>query len=221
MKYLFRQRFFTILMLGFVVLFPGMTSCTYHHYKGLEKSSTAIRIPDIFDSSFRKATYVTDFEVFGNALSGITIIKKVIPTNTYHVVFMSQIGLTYFDLEVAMDRDTGGYQVNYIMKSLNRDFIKKALQTDFELLFSKFPPGSQKQFYEHPEKEIVEMLVQIENMTASYAAENQEIQFISYRKGRATGASIHISDYRKNHPSQFTIHNRKARLHISFREIDL
>jgi hypothetical protein len=221
MKRHFSQRSITFLILGLGILFAGPTSCTYHHYRGLEKSSTTISIPDIFDSSFRKATYVTDFEVFGNELGGISIIKKVIPTNTYHVVFMSQIGLTYFDVEVAMDQDTGGFRVNYIMESLKRDFILTALQTDFELLFSKFPAGAQKQFYKHPEEKLMEMVVQYENTMSFYAADDSKVRSISQRKGNATRAAIHISDYGKNQPSQFKIHNRKARVQMSFREIDL
>jgi len=221
MKYIFRQRFYIILMLGFVVLFSGLTSCTYHHYKGLEKSSTAISIPNIFDSSFQKATYITDLEVFGNELGGITIIKKVEQSNTFHVVFMSQIGLKYFDLEIAMEKDTNWFSINYIMESLNRDFILTALQTDFELLFSKFPSGAQKQFYKHPEEKLIEMVVKYENTMSFYAADDSKVRSISQRKGNATRAAILISAYGQSQPTQFMIHNKKARLQMSFREIDL
>jgi hypothetical protein len=54
-----------------------------------------------------------------------------------------------------------------------------------------------------------------------HAADDSKVRSISQRKGNATRAAIYISDYGKNQPSQFKIHNRKARVKISFREIDL
>jgi len=222
MKYIFRQRIYIILMLGFVVLFSGLTSCTYHHYKGLEKSSTAISIPNIFDSSFQKATYITDLEVFGNELGGITIIKKVEQSNTFHVVFMSQIGLKYFDLEIAIEKDTNWFSINYIMESLNRDFILTALQTDFELLFSKFPSGAQKQFYKHPEKDIREVII-LKNgkEVTSYLFENRQVPLISLLKGSSVIASVKILETKANHPTHININHRKARLKIVLKEIEM
>ena len=119
-----------LLCLVFIVLTVNLSSCSYKHYKGFQLVSNAdVHLPTVFDSTFNKATYLTTFKIFKSDLSGITVIKKVKKTNTFHVVFMSQIGLKYFDLVVKMGKPTDWFKVNYIMESLNKEFIVKVLQS--------------------------------------------------------------------------------------------
>lgn len=199
-----------------------LNSCSYKHYKGFEKVvTTGIALPDIFDSTFKKANYLTHFEVFGNELSGITIIKKVEQTNTYHVVFISQIGLKYFDLEMTIDQEADGFKINYIMESLNRDFIVNALKDDFELLFIKKSNNRQIQLYQHPEKETREITVSHGKEITSYLIENELVRSVSLIKGLSNLASININKFNTNYPQKFEMINKKARLKTIMNEIIL
>lgn len=211
--------YFILFILGLTI---SLTSCSYKHYKGFKKIvTTGIALPDIFDSTFKKANYLTYFEVFGNELSGITIIKKVEQTNTYHVVFISQIGLKYFDLEMTMDQEANGFKMNYIMESLNRDFIVNALKDDFELLFIKKSNNRQIQLYQHPEKETREITVSHGKEITSYLIENELVRSVSLIKGLSNLASININKFNTNYPQKFEMINKKARLKTIMNEIVL
>lgn len=217
-----KKQLSNLILIGILSLFIGLSSCSYKHYKGLEKVSTSHdSLPFIFDTSFKTTTYLTDFEVFGNRLSGLTIIKKVELTNTFHVVFMSQIGLKYFDLEIAMDKESDWFRMNYIMESLNRDFIINALQTDFELLFTKYPKIKQIQLFQHPGKDIQEFIIRNDKEVSSYFFENLQLSSISLRKGSSFAASMKILEIKEDHPTHIYINNRKPRLKIVLKEIKM
>lgn len=203
-------RFLTIISLFWFI--TSLPSCAYKHYKGLEKvSSNNLNLPLTFDTLFQKATYITDFVVVRNQLSGITIIKKVKRTNTFHVVFMSQIGLKYFDMTIAIDKETDWFNINYMMNSLDREFIIEALKMDFGLLFNK--TGSENlEFYQHPESSMQEIIARNDEKTASYIYKNDQIHSIHLRKGKSVFASIRIPEYDSDYPNKVMIENKKARL---------
>lgn len=212
----------SLLLTGVIFSFLSLNSCSYKHYKGFNKiPSVNTSFPLIFDTIFSKATYLTDFEVFGNQLSGITIIKKPALSTTFHVVFMSQIGLKYFDIEIALDKQDDWFRVNYIMESLNREFIVNALQADFGLLFAKFPENAQVQWYQHPEMDKKEVTVSYLKEIASYILDNQEVTEAILRKATSVTASIILSKSKTNYPSSLEIENKKARLKISLKEIQM
>lgn len=214
--------FFLLPIIAFFGLFVGLSSCSYKHYRGFEKIKSAeITWPKVFDSSFHKATYLTDFEVFGNQLSGITIIKKVEQTSVYHVVFISQIGLKYFDLEIAMDKQMDWFNVNYIMESLNREFIISALKNDLELLFVKQSMNAMLQLYQNPENKMKEITVKDGKNISSYLLENDLVSSITLRKRSAVIASIILNNDTGIYPKKIKISNRKARLKIILREIEI
>jgi hypothetical protein len=219
MRQLQLPAYLILLMIGF---FLSINSCSYKHYKGFTKViATEISLPVIFDPTFKKANYLTHLEVFGNQLSGITIIKKAEQTNTFHVVFMSQIGIKYFDLEIAMDEEAEGFKMNYIMESLNRDFIVDALKADFELLFAKFNNDAQLQIYQHPQKEIKEIIISDGKNLASYIIDKKNVQSISLKKGSSDHASIIIKEFNTIYPRKFEMTNKKARLKMIMSEIIL
>ncbi len=221
-----RKKYTSLLLLCtvFIVLTMSLSSCSYKHYKGFQLVSDAdVRLPDVFDSTFNKTTYLTRLKVFKHELSGITIIKKIKKTNTFHVVFMSQIGLKYFDLVVKMGKPVDWFKINYIMESLNKEFIVKALQTDFQLLFAKYPDTIELQLYQHPENASKEITVANNKEVSSYLInpETQKISLIELKKGTSTQATISLEPYSSNHPPGFKIDNKKARIQLEFNEIKM
>ena len=212
------------LYLVFIVFTMNLSSCSYRHYKGFQLvSNTDVHLPVVFDSSFNKTTYLTKLKVFNHELSGITIIKKVKKTNTFHVVFMSQIGLKYFDLVVRMGKPVDWFKINYIMESLNKEFIVKALQSDFQLLFAKYPNTIELQLYQHPENGSKEITITNNKKVSSYLTnpETQKISLIELKKGISTEATISLATYSSNHPPEFNINNKKAGIQLVFKEIKM
>ncbi|WP_299311191.1 hypothetical protein [uncultured Aquimarina sp.] len=76
--------------------------------------------------------YKADIEVYGNEFSGILILKKVTPQK-HRIVFTSQFGSTFFDIEFEKD----GYKINSIVEQLDRKIILNTLIRDFSLLIKE------------------------------------------------------------------------------------
>jgi hypothetical protein len=71
-------------------------------------------------------------DVVGNHLSGILIINQQ-PDSSHRVVFVNEIGVTFFDYTFFENR----YVVNQIMKSLNKKAVVKTLAKDFGMILFK------------------------------------------------------------------------------------
>ncbi|WP_299219028.1 hypothetical protein [uncultured Aquimarina sp.] len=76
--------------------------------------------------------YKADIEVYGNEFSGILILKKITPYK-HRIVFTSQFGSTFFDIEFEKDE----YKINSIVDQLNRRIILNTLIRDFSLLIKE------------------------------------------------------------------------------------
>ncbi|MBW1297175.1 hypothetical protein [Aquimarina litoralis] len=85
-----------------------------------------------FSSSVVDYVYKADIKVYGNEFSGILILKKVAPLK-HRIVFTSQFGTTFFDLEIEND----SYRINSIVEQLDRKIILNTLIRDFSLLIKE------------------------------------------------------------------------------------
>ncbi len=212
-----------ILILSVLFLTAGLTSCSYKHYKGFEQASGEnISISAVYDTTFHKAVYKTVFKVFGQELSGLTIVKKIQPANTIHVVFMSQLGLKFFDIEIRPDKPDNWFHVNYLMESLNRDFIISILKTDFMLLFAKYPEDEEVTVFGKPGSEITETTVRFEKYVSSVftGQYDDNVTGIEFRKGKSVKTTIQITPG-INHPEELNIYNKKANLSLEWKEIQM
>ncbi|MHA7057013.1 hypothetical protein ACWGOQ_0007330 [Aquimarina sp. M1] len=73
--------------------------------------------------------YKADITIYGNEFSGILILKKIDLQN-HRMVFTSQFGSTFFDIEFKK----GAYKINSIVEQLDRKIILNTLIRDFSLL---------------------------------------------------------------------------------------
>jgi len=76
--------------------------------------------------------YKADIAVYGNEFSGILIIKKVGPQK-HRIVFTSQFGSTFFDIEL----ENGSHKIVSIIAQLDRKIILNTLVRDFSLLIKE------------------------------------------------------------------------------------
>ncbi|MFK5855694.1 MAG: hypothetical protein QM503_06150 [Bacteroidota bacterium] len=124
----------------FAILIVTITSCSVKGYKVVSDASKSyINNIHIFQDNFNKALYKTNITIYGNELTGITIIKKT--NNTMRVVSMSEMGMKYFDIEFPLDKNVNPI-IHYIMEPLNRKLLINMFIRDFSLLF--FPPINHK-----------------------------------------------------------------------------
>jgi len=113
-------------------LFFSMLGCkvaTVDNYSESEvKAEDAVKNP-YFANSAIDYVYKADIAVYGNEFSGILILKKT-GIQKHRIVFTSQFGSTFFDLEF----ENGEHKVNSIVEQLNRKIILNTLVRDFSLL---------------------------------------------------------------------------------------
>ncbi len=73
--------------------------------------------------------YKADISVYGNDFSGILVLKKI-TSQKHRMVFTSQFGSTFFDIEF----ENGSYKINSIVEQLDRKIILNTLINDFSLV---------------------------------------------------------------------------------------
>jgi hypothetical protein len=130
---------------------------------------------------------------------------------------MSQIGLKYFDLSLKMDNIHKGFHINYIMKTLDREFITDAIKTDFGLLLKQNKNHHLEQ-YIHPDNGMKEMVIRDGKQAISYIYKESHIYSIKLFRGNSVVTSIQIPEYRAGYPGIIKIHHSKARLEMSLTE---
>ena len=82
-----------------------------------------------FISGFEKALFRTSLQIRDFTLSGITLVKKS-SDSSFRVVMTSEIGMTFFDIEL---RDAK-FIPHYIFAPLNYRPVKKILEENFRVL---------------------------------------------------------------------------------------
>ena len=108
-----------------------------------DQSHIKISQPWVFSVDFDKAVYKTNMLVHGNELSGLTVIKK--KGRSFRVVFMSEIGLKYYDMEFYRYEDSA--QIHHVINILDRKPVLEMLENNYKLLFMIFPEKRSEKFY--------------------------------------------------------------------------
>lgn len=102
-------------------------------YKHLQKMQGDTSCLHQFRPKFTTTMYTTQVNIVGNYLSGLLVIKTM-PDSSIRFVFTSEMGLSLFDFEFAVD---GDFRVHYIIKKMNRKAVIKTLREDFELVLMR------------------------------------------------------------------------------------
>ncbi|MEJ2594573.1 MAG: hypothetical protein P8100_05480 [bacterium] len=107
--------------------------------------SEALKVsrPVIFSPAFTKAVYKSDMFIYGNELSGLMVMKR--SSNGFRVVFLSELGLKYFDMEFIPAENE--VKVHFINSMLDRKPVRKKLKSGLELIFMMRHPKAKYQFY--------------------------------------------------------------------------
>ena len=125
-------RLFALIVIAGMIAFAAngcKTSMKVPNDSGVKLSK-----PWVFSSDFKKAVYKTNVVIFGNELSGITLVKKT--GKDYRVVFMSELGLKYFDMEFFGENDS--VKVHQITSFLDKGPVEKMMTNNYRLIFMTF-----------------------------------------------------------------------------------
>ena len=145
MKNLMRNKsFLYLLVVATIVFLSGAISGCRTAEKVLVDSQIKLSEPWIFSTDFQKAIYKTNMMIYGNELSGLTLIKKT--GKNFRIVFMSEIGLKYYDMEFFTQNDS--IKVHHVISILDKKPVLELLEDNFSLIFLMFPAKTKEQVYQ-------------------------------------------------------------------------
>jgi hypothetical protein len=124
-----------LLLISCLIIQSGCTSV----YRHLQDTTGDINSIQKFRPVVTTALYRTEVNIIGKYLSGLLLLKTM-PDSSVRVVFSTEMGFTFFDLEFAPG---GKFKVNYIIKKMNRRPVITTLRQDFSLvLMSSLDPAA-------------------------------------------------------------------------------
>jgi hypothetical protein len=181
----------TLLLLGCSFLFAA--GCNTAE-KLPADSHVKVMHPWIFSPDFQKVVYKTNLLVYGNDLSGLTVIKK--SDSSFRVVMMSEIGLKYFDMEFFRESDR--LEVHHIINFLDRKPVIEMLENNFSLIFMMFPEKSKKDFYRDNSIKSMIMEIKYKRQKSQYAYDvnfGQVSKIFDKKGGRNLVITINLKDH--------------------------
>ena len=116
------------------LLAVALSSCAskiMQGYNTVAADKTVYEVP-YFSNPQTDYVYKADITVYGNALGGIFIAKKL-NDSTHRVVFTTEFGNKLLDFEVSEN----DFKVNSIVEELNKKILINTLRDDFRMLFRK------------------------------------------------------------------------------------
>ncbi len=207
-KLYFSTKQFTISGLVIFLLLT-VSACSIKSYKPITTTDEiSINTINIFSADFVKALYKTDINIYGNKLTGITIIKKT--DGAMRVVSMSELGLKYFDFEFPNNQEET--IVHYIMEPLNKKALINLFNRDFSFLFYL------------PQISNSEILIKIDDKSNILVKHNKLLYFAD-NVGNVTDIKkqnvfhkskplISISGYHQSYPDTININHGKISLNF-------
>ena len=185
-----------LLFLIAIIACSGCKTSTKVHADGNIKLSQ----PWIFNNDFKKAVYKTDLLLFGNELSGLSLIKKT--GDDYRVVFMSEVGLKYLDMEFFGINDS--VKIHHLIKLLDQGTVRKMLVNNYRLIFMTFLSQTKEVSYFDRTKKTMSKEYRYKKLRLFYTYDKNfgQVSHIDNTYGR-NNLTINISNYTFSAPKNF------------------
>jgi len=191
-----------------VVLFSGCKVATVENYIKSEVQQQELILNTYFSDAQVDYVYKADIAVYGNEFSGILILKKIAPEK-HRMVFTSQFGSTFFDIELYKD----SHKINTIVKQLDRKIILNTLIRDFSLLVAE--KGIVTEKYYDDTYSVLKNKTKKRNNYYFYTQSDQRLNRIIHTTRRNEKFSILFNDVSMNNISkQVQINHNTIKLNI-------
>lgn len=157
----------------------------------------------------------------GNNLSGLMLVKWLPGSQSYRVVFMSEVGFNYFDYEFLFG-EKNNFKIHYSVSYLNnRSFIKK-IKPDLESLFMNYPESIEKSHFIDEKDGIILTRYQGIGVNSYYSRnENEELYSKIEIKGMFyTKSRIEVMEYLGLGPSKIHIIHKPKSFEIDLIRIE-
>jgi hypothetical protein len=168
-----------------------------------------------FKPALGSAVYNTQVDVIGKHLSGLLAIK-LLPDSSTRLIFISEMGLTFFDFGFASD---GHFTVYRILDQMNKKTVIKTLRKDFELILwqhtgvatGRVLSNGTDHYYAFPQ----------EKGTNYYITDSTCTHFLRAEKASRKKAIViaHLLDYREGIPDSVSIVHQTFHFTIALKRI--
>jgi len=207
----------TIKLLFSITIFSLLlTSCSPNYLKGYTKlENTDLIKSAVFDNNFKKATYKTKLTLMGNQLSGILLVKKT-KEDEFRFVFVSEIGIKYFDLGIKPTTDTYLETTHYLMPALNKGNVEQILFDDFGKLVKPSQAKPAQTFFRNKTTGIIAFELDEINSKPIFFMdiENNKTEKIAWKSKISGKSQILLFNYKNSLPAKIEIENKKYGLGI-------
>lgn len=208
-----------LILLSIIVILP---SCSPSYLKGYKEVKISTTDPFVFNDNFEKVVYKTNLEVMGNELSGILIVKKI-EDNETRFVFISELGLKYFDLGIKSNVQEQVLTTYYIMPALNRGRINELLFDNFSKLLPLDKNNFQTLYYQdiinNNNSNNMAVEYKATGSKSIYFSNNNKVFKIVWKSDVSGSSSILLSEYKNSIPQQIKISNGKYGLSFDMTEL--
>ena len=201
-----------------IFLFLILGACT--SLKTLDSIDPDVTNLKIFDQDFEKALYKSTMKYKGNTLSGLMLIKYLPVSQSYRVVFMSEVGFNYFDYEF-LNSEKNNFKIHYSVSYLNNNAFIKKIKRDLESLFLNYPASVEKSYFLDEKDGIMLTRYQGIGVNSYYSRKVKEDLFMKIEiKGMFyTKSQIEILEYLGSGPSKIHIIHKPKSLKIDLLRI--
>ncbi|HJN05869.1 MAG TPA: hypothetical protein QF480_04590 [Bacteroidales bacterium] len=191
-----------------------ISSCSIAGYKPVANSEEyQINKLYIFDNDFKKALYKTNINIYGNNLTGLTLMKKT--DSAMRVVSMSELGIKYFDFEFPDDTQKE-FKVHYVMEPLNKEFVINKISKEFTFMF--FLPDITRSQIKIFRNDSSNLIIKHKNLVYFFDQSGAVTKICLQRWPLHLKSIISLSDYKHSFPE--TIFINKGKISIDLELID-
>jgi len=134
------MKYILYILISFILFY----SCSYPVRKGYKKAD--YNQIQVLKPDFKKVVYRTSIDVYKNHFSGIMVIKRVEADSSYRIVFLSELGMKFFDFEFNNNLPEG-FKIHQILEPINKKLLINTLHRDFELFLKIYPQKIKKESY--------------------------------------------------------------------------
>ncbi|MEI7596282.1 MAG: hypothetical protein WCK02_11080 [Bacteroidota bacterium] len=121
----------TYLLLSSLVFFYACSPIHGFHKADKNKQNNTLSINSAIDSSVKTSVYKAQINIYKKYFSGLFLVKYIPKDSSYHIVFLSEVGLNLLDLEYK----NNNMNVISCQDFLNKKAILNTIKNDFLLLF--------------------------------------------------------------------------------------
>ncbi len=191
-----------------IILTLSLQSCML---TSIKPTSKQFEYKKILSETTKSYVYRARIKLYDNDFSGLIIFKP--QTDGHRIVFINEIGMKFFDIELLKDT----FKVHQIFEAMNKKLFIKLLVSDFKFILM-YPLNGRSEYYS--DKETNQIVLKPKKVKFLYYFDNQTrlpedaVKYSLLRKN----TFLAYSNYKNEIPQQININHKniKFAMNLSF-----